>query len=222
MPRNSESSLLVVVAHPDDECLGAGGTISVHTRQGFPVDILCMTGAEERNAELEAASSILGARHVFTNIRDDFDIGASMKDEVVEAILKTAPTIVITHSEQDYNQNHVSCSKLVDQAVEWASHRTIFDNAHRVERVLNMEINSMISFPNLIVDITEGYASARKALQQHESQIDKADGYYEKLYDYRTRLRGLQGGCKRGEAFTVKLPLQTGPFYPDNNVETLL
>ncbi|MBS3794814.1 MAG: PIG-L family deacetylase [Candidatus Thorarchaeota archaeon] len=222
MPRNSESSLLVVVAHPDDECLGTGGTISVHARQGFPVDILCMTGSEERNSELEDACSILGARHVFTNIRDDFDIGLSMKDDVVEVILETAPTIVITHSEQDYNQNHVLCSKLVDQAVEWASHKTIFDNAHRVERILNMEINSMISFPNLIVNITEGYASARKALQQHRSQIGKADRYYEKLYDYRTRLRGLQGGCKRGEAFTVKMPLQTGPFYPENSVKTLL
>ncbi|MGV9168622.1 MAG: PIG-L deacetylase family protein [Promethearchaeia archaeon] len=222
MIQHSKPAILVVVAHPDDECLGAGGTISVHTQRGFPVDVLCMTGIEERNEELKSACSTLGVRHVLTNIRDDFDIKLSMKDEVADAILRTRPAIIITHSERDYNQNHVICSQVVDQAAEWASHKTIFDNAHKVRRIFNMEINSLIPIPNLVMDISEGYESAMKALRQHESQIGKAEGYYEKLYDYRTKLRGLQGGCSRGEAFTVKSPIQAGPFYPENSVKTLL
>ena len=59
MPNPEDSSLLIVTAHPDDECLGAGGTIALHTSRGNPVDLLCLTGNEIRNQELEAACAKL-------------------------------------------------------------------------------------------------------------------------------------------------------------------
>jgi len=216
------SSILVIVAHPDDESIGTGGTIRKHSDLGIPVDVHCMTGNETRNSELKAACSILGVRNLFQSDRDDFAIDMNLRNEVIGAILTSRPKIVITHSPDDYNVNHQRCAQIVFDAVEWASHVTLFDNAHRVERIYNMEINSMISRPHVYVDITKTYKYAMGAIKKHKSQLEKTDLFYEKLYDARTRLRGAQANCERAEAFSITLPEHAGPFYKENSVESLL
>jgi LmbE family N-acetylglucosaminyl deacetylase len=217
-----KSSILVVCAHPDDETLGAGGTIHHHASVGFPVDVLCLTGNEERNTELQEVCDILGVRNVYSNIRDDFDIDRTLIDMVVDVILETRPQIVITHSPTDYNRNHILCSEVVIDAVEWAAHTTQFENAHMIESIYNMEINSLHSKPNILMNVTNSYDTVVSALKKYESQISKAGGYYLKLYDSRTRLRGVQGACERAEAFTITLPRHVGPFYPKNSVDSLI
>ncbi len=222
MSGSDEGTILVVVAHPDDESLGAGGTIKKHTEQGIQVDVHCMTGNSERNVELKQACAILGVENLFLSEREDFAIAPDLTNEVVGAILKARPQIVITHSSDDYNRNHQQCARIVDEAVEWASHTTIFENAHRVERIYNMEINTLISRPNVHVNITDSYQAALAALKKHKSQIKKADSFYENLYDARTHLRGVQAKCERAEAFSITLPEHAGPFYRENSVDLLL
>ena len=217
-----EGTILVVVAHPDDESLGVGGTIKKHTELGIQVDVHCMTGNEKRNAELKQACSILGVENLYLSERDDFAITKDLTNEVVGAILKARPQIVITHFSDDYNRNHQQCARIVEEAVEWASHTTIFENAHRVERIYNMEINTLISRPNVHVDITDSYQAALAALKKHKSQIKKGGFFYEKLYDARTHLRGVQAKCERAEAFSITLPEHAGPFYQENSVDRLL
>jgi LmbE family N-acetylglucosaminyl deacetylase len=216
------SSVLVIVAHPDDESLGAGGTIRQHTDLGIPVDVHCMTGNETRNSELKSACSYLGVRNLYQSDRDDFAIDMSLRNEIIGAILKSRPKIVITHSPEDYNVNHQQCAKIVFDAVEWASHTTLFENAHRVERIYNMEINTIISRPHVYVDISKTYKYALGAIKEHKSQMQKVDLFYEKLYDARTRLRGVQAKCDRAEAFSITLPEHVGPFYTENSVERLM
>ncbi len=222
MNSSDNQTILIVSAHPDDECLGAGGTISSHVNAGIQVDILCLTSDETRLSELRAACKELGVSKIYAKERDDFAVNLDLRQEVVDAILESRPAIVITHSTEDYNVNHVVCSELVDQAVEWASHATIYDNAHRVERIYHMEINSLMSQPHVLVDISDSYDTALTALKKHESQMEKADGFYVKFYDARTHLRGVQGSCNRAEAFSIKLPFHAGPFYPENNVKKLI
>ncbi|UCE10215.1 MAG: PIG-L family deacetylase [Candidatus Thorarchaeota archaeon] len=222
MGEQKDASILVVVAHPDDETLGAGGTIRAHTEQSKPVDVLCMTGSDMRNKELQAAGEKLGVRYLYLSERDDFAIGNSLIHEVVGAILKSQPKILITHSTSDYNRNHSNCAQIVFEAVEWASHSTIFENAHRVERIYNMEINTLLSRPNVFVNVTKQYKIALSALREHKSQTGKSDDYYLKLYDARTRLRGVQSECERAEAFSITLPEHAGPFYPENHVTSLI
>lgn len=214
-------SILVIGAHPDDECIGAGGTILAHTTRDIPVDVMCLTGNDTRNAELQNACSRLGVRSLFLSERDDFDISMDLVNEVIGAILKSRPSLIITHSADDYNHNHRTTVEIVKRAVEWASHITLFDNAHRVERIFHMEINTPIPHPNVFVNITTFYKSAVAALKEHRSQIDKAHDYYLKLYDARTALRGVQSACDRAETFSVTLPEHSGPFYPKNSVTTL-
>ncbi len=217
-----EASMLVVVAHPDDECLGAGGTIRRHVELGVPVSVLCLTGNDERNAELNKACKTLGVAAVHTSMRGDFDIDWSLSHEIAQTILRTRPTTIITHSVEDYNRNHILCAQIVMEAVEWASHVTMFDDAHRVERIYNMEINSLLSRPSIMVDISDCYDTAVQALKHHKSQRSKARGFYPNLYDARTRLRGVQAACDRAEAFGLSPLRHAGPFYPANSVRSLV
>ena len=222
MSNTEKGTILVVVAHPDDECLGAGGTIRKHVEAGAAVDVHCMTGNEERNEELRAACGVLGARNLYLSERDDFAVGMDLAKEIVGAILKSRPDIIITHSSVDYNRNHRMCAEVVWEAAEWASHATVFDDAHRVTRIYNMEVNSLFTHPNVMVDISNTYEQALAALRKHDSQTGKAGSFYEKLYDVRTRLRGVQAMTERAEAFVVTPLEHAGPFYEKNSVDSLL
>lgn len=73
--------LLAVLAHPDDESFGFGGTLALYSRQGVDTYLVCATRGEagsiddsqvdgfndltaKRTAELDCASSILGLKDV--------------------------------------------------------------------------------------------------------------------------------------------------------------
>ena len=81
-------SILVVMAHPDDETFGMGGTLAYYTSKGVDVHLICATKGEEgdiptelitrnlsiaeiREAELSCAAEILGLKSVhFLGFRD--------------------------------------------------------------------------------------------------------------------------------------------------------
>lgn len=222
MSNSERATILVIVVHPDDETIGAGGTIRKHVEAGAAVDVHCMTGNAARNEELRAACGILGVRNLYLSERDDLAIDADLTKEVVGALLKSRPDVVITHQSDDYNRNHRLCAEIVNEAAEWASHVTVFNNAHRIKRIYHMEINSLLTHPNVLVNISDTYERALAALRKHKSQTDKAGSFYEKLYDARTRLRGVQSMTARAEAFTATSLQHAGPFYEVNSVESLL
>ena len=80
--------LMAVLAHPDDESFGMGGTLALYARRGYPVHLVCATRgeagdvdphylegfdsvAERREAELRCAAGILGLAGVhFLEYRD--------------------------------------------------------------------------------------------------------------------------------------------------------
>lgn len=80
--------LLAVLAHPDDESFGTGGTLAIYARNGVDVYLICATRgeagevderymrgfqsvAERREAELRCAAEKLGIKEVFfLNYRD--------------------------------------------------------------------------------------------------------------------------------------------------------
>jgi N-acetyl-1-D-myo-inositol-2-amino-2-deoxy-alpha-D-glucopyranoside deacetylase len=82
-----QKTLLAVLAHPDDESFGMGGTLALYARRGVDVYLICATRgegrdgpqsyggyttiAERREAELRCAAENLGLKGVyFLDYRD--------------------------------------------------------------------------------------------------------------------------------------------------------
>jgi LmbE family N-acetylglucosaminyl deacetylase len=123
--RNGER-VLVVAAHPDDEVLGAGGTIARHVDRGDRVTILiCGEGITSRfdargdtpvaslaslARDARAAATVLGVADLrFVGLPDNRFDDVPLLD-VVKAIeevkVDTRPTIVYTHHGGDLNIDH--------------------------------------------------------------------------------------------------------------------
>lgn len=84
----TKRTLLAVLAHPDDETFGMGGTLALYARQGVDVYLICATRgeaghvdeehlqgfstiAERRESELRCAANVLGLKGViFLGYRD--------------------------------------------------------------------------------------------------------------------------------------------------------
>ena len=120
MKNEVPKSVIVIVAHPDDETLWAGGTILLHpTRKWF---VLCLS----RGNDKDRAPRFFEALKVFnaTGVMGDLDDGPNQipltEDEVESAILQLFPQIefdlIITHNpngEYTRHLRHEEVSKAV-------------------------------------------------------------------------------------------------------------
>lgn len=115
-------TIAVIMAHPDDEVLGCGGSISRLVREGNVVHIFIMAsgltsrGPTENSALIELkihaekAVSRLGATSIeFADFPDNSMDGVNLLDVVkrIELYLKkTKPDVIFTHHHGDINIDH--------------------------------------------------------------------------------------------------------------------
>jgi len=96
--QSMNKTLLAVLAHPDDETFGMGGTLALYTRRGVTVDLICATRGEVgeidpefqetfksaaclRTQELRCAAEVLGVNKLhFMNYRDSGMPGSEAND----------------------------------------------------------------------------------------------------------------------------------------------
>lgn len=110
--------VLAIAAHPDDETLGAGGTISRFTREGHEVWICILTdGASARHQHVDRqkecavrAGEVLGVANVtFAGFEDQRLDAVPLIDVITpidKCIVELQPQLVLTHFGQDVNQDH--------------------------------------------------------------------------------------------------------------------
>src|SRR4029078_10755833 len=122
------SCVLAVVAHPDDEVLGAGGTLARHRAEGSEGHIVFLAdgrgapgngkpAAERRAKAARLAASLLGAREPkflgFPDNRlDSLDLLDSVR-ALEQVINEVAPSTIYTHHASDLNIDHVLCHRAV-------------------------------------------------------------------------------------------------------------
>lgn len=131
-------NIAVIVAHPDDEVLGCGGTIARHAASGDQVHILILAegatsrdlvpGSVDRSNELNAlrsaareAAAILGAASVeFGGLPDNRMDGLELLDvvKIVEGFVgRFGPNLIYTHHAGDMNIDHLVTQRAVSTAM---------------------------------------------------------------------------------------------------------
>lgn len=122
---------LIVVAHPDDEVLGAGASIRKWSQNGDKVDICIMcTEAKARafrpedkelDDDLNASSDFLGINKkfeaTFPNIEMNTVPHLKLVQFIEKAILESEPDVIITHHPSDTNNDHLMTSMACQEAI---------------------------------------------------------------------------------------------------------
>jgi LmbE family N-acetylglucosaminyl deacetylase len=110
--------VLAIGAHPDDETLGAGGTLALHAEQGDEVWVCILTdGVTSRHGHVELqercaqrAADTLGVKRVVFCGFGDQNLDALPLLEVIRPIERCIgelePQVVYTHFGGDVNQDH--------------------------------------------------------------------------------------------------------------------
>lgn len=181
-------NVMFIVAHPDDEVLGCGGTIAKHVKNGDEVHVLILAEGltsrdqqrelEKRSAELsqlalsaQEANNILGVHSLMLNDfpdnrMDSIDLLDIVK--VIESALDNFKAdIIYTHHAEDLNIDH----RIVHQAVVTASRPL---PGHSMKTILFFEVPSSTEWqtpgsapallPNYFVDISQTLDLKMKAL----------------------------------------------------------
>ena len=218
-----ENGILAVVSHPDDETFGCGGALAKHVHAGVKTHVLCLTcNPINRKKEFNAATMTLNVGSSIwmnKNVLLDSDIISRIAD----FIDKIRPRVIITHIPFDYHREHKMCYEVVKEAIEWASHTTMYKDAWQVQRLLLMEINTLIPQPSVLVNVSDSFSVKMKAIEKYTSQLTKFPwGYYQKTNKKKGELRGAQCNVEYAEAFLEESLPQDGPFYSKKSTDLLV
>lgn len=214
--------VLCVVAHPDDEVLGVGGTLALHAAAGSDVTVLIMSEGEQeklsdtprcatrRDCARAAAEEMGVTRVLFHDFPDQRLESVPFIDliKAVEAAIgEHAPTVVYTHHGGDANTDH----QVVFKAV-YAALRPMTRLGATVERFLTFETPSSTDQapqvegytfnPTTFVDVEPVWDRKVKALECYPTEM--IGGRHPRSFSYieaLARVRAGHAGYLLAEAF---------------------
>jgi LmbE family N-acetylglucosaminyl deacetylase len=120
MDQQKSKKVVLIVAHPDDETLWAGGTILNHPSWQCFIVCLCRKNDKDRAPKFFKALSALGAKGIMGDLNDGPKQTPLKENEVEQAILQLIPdtafNLIITHNpsgEYTRHLRHEEISKAV-------------------------------------------------------------------------------------------------------------
>ena len=157
---------MAVLAHPDDECLGVGGTLAKYASAGVEVFLITATRgdsgrfhgyrlddrhhpgrpalAQIRESELRAAASVLGVREVSILEYSDQQLDRAILREAVATIAghirRIQPDVVVTFGPDGAygHPDHIAISQLTTAAIVAAA-----DAGHRSNEIEPRQLHAL-------------------------------------------------------------------------------
>src|SRR5687767_10274182 len=188
------STVLALMAHPDDIEILCAGTLLLLKRAGWTVHMATMTAGDLgsmtltrdrigriRRAEAAEAAKVLGADYTCLGFRDLTIIyGERAKQRVTELIRKVKPDLLISHSTDDYMEDHVETPRLAREAAfastipNWRAGRSkpcaSIPAVVYADPIENIDMYGRRVPARIVVDITEVMPVKERMLACHESQ----------------------------------------------------
>ena len=218
-------NILIIVAHPDDEVLGCGGTIAKLSHDYDIYTLILGEGItsrdipnEEKKEELkelkkqsDEANKILGVKKVFFEDFPDnrFDTVPLLDiiKSIEKVIQKIKPEEIFTHHYGDLNIDH----QIVHKAVLTAT-RPVAD--YTVKKILLFEVLSSTEWnyqnqnnaftPNTYIDISDTLNKKLVAMKCYKSEIrDYPHPRSLEAIEILAKKRGVEVGLKYAEAFNL-------------------
>jgi LmbE family N-acetylglucosaminyl deacetylase len=242
-----EKIVLAICAHPDDVEIICAGTLSLFKKAGWEVHIASMAPGDKgtaeysreevsriRKAEAAASAKLLDATYHCLEFEDVYIMYDRESINKTTSLLRTIrPSIVFTHSPNDYMIDHEMTSKIVQTAcfstgiknLEIAE--TPYEPVPYLYYCDPMEAKDILGKPiqaSMFVDITSEIAMKENMLARHTSQRNwllthhKMDEYIDSMKRFGQK-RGSEIHKDYAEGFRQHL----GHGYAQNNVlkETL-
>lgn len=222
------NKILVIAAHPDDEVLGCGATISKHANDGDEVHVAILAegvtsrddrrdpkGRKSELSELSmaahSASKIMGVKsltlHDFPDNRMDSLDRLDVIKVVEQLINKYQPQVVYTHHVGDVNVDH----KIIHEAVVTACRPM---PSQPVKTLLFFEIPSSTEWqtpgsatpflPNWFVDVSSTIDVKLRALEAYRSEMRPWPHVRSiEAVTHLVKWRGASIGTEAAEAFVL-------------------
>ncbi|WP_036229656.1 PIG-L deacetylase family protein [Marinobacterium jannaschii] len=218
----TSENIAIIVAHPDDEVLGCGGTIARLCEAGKKVHTIFLSDGE--TARYEAIASDIGKRQL-SAVASSEALGSSrpyflgfpdnemdkiplltLVKALEKLLVEIKPDTIITHHSGDLNIDH----RLTFQAVMTACRP---QPGYFVKNILSCEVLSSTEWqapgttpfqPNFFFDISKHFSAKLKALKAYESEMRPAP-HSRSLDNVEAlaRFRGHAIGTKYAEAFIL-------------------
>lgn len=212
--------VLVVSPHPDDETLGAGGTLIKLKKQGHQIYWLNITdmkveyGWDERKIEYR--------QQQIRNIQKFYSFDGFRNLQLPPTKLKNLDEgKIISDIKQTYDEIKPDWLILPGQYDAHSDHHVVYNccmaaaktfRAPYIKRIMTMEIISETDYgfqidrfnPNLFVDITETLEEKIKAMKIYDTEIEEAP-FPRSLHNIKS-LASVRGGCcasMYAEAFCI-------------------
>ena len=248
----AERTAIAIVAHPDDIEFMAAGTLLLLEERGYAIHYMTVANGccgsmtmgatatrQVRRIESRDAAALLGATW-HSPLCNDMEIVYSLDllRRLAAVIRAVNPSIVLTHSPQDYMEDHMATSRLVVTAA-FAKNMPNFGTDppagpaagdvtvyHGMPHGLCDQLRQPI-IPDAYVDTSSVHAKKREALAMHASQKDWLDAsqgfdsYLVALDDMSAELGRMAGGLEHAEGWRRHLHLGFSAMDLDPLAEVL-
>lgn len=217
--------LMVVVAHPDDEVLGAGGTLlNLKWTQDTKTGVVTLASraaarygkdTEERLLEEQKkALDLLEVDYRKNFNYPDAELATTSHLDLVrsieEAIVEFQPQVVITHWPGDLHEDHKVVSRACQEAVRYGQRH---GNLPVVKGLWFMEVPSSTDWspwgidrpfrPVLYMILSHEEVAKKVLAMNYYSEAIRSEPHPRARLKSLAEIRGSQAGCTYAEAFEI-------------------